>query len=76
VQGAGDTPLLEITIGQALEQAARRWGNADALVSVAQGIRWSWSELEHKADAMAAGFLALGLQPGDRIGIWSPNCAE
>jgi fatty-acyl-CoA synthase len=76
VQGAGGTPLLEITIGQALDQAARRWGNADALVSVAQGIRWSWSELAHKADAMAAGLLALGLQPGDRIGIWSPNCAE
>jgi fatty-acyl-CoA synthase len=76
VQGAGDTPLLEITIGQALDQAARQWGNADALVSIAQGIRWSWSQLAHKADAMAAGFLALGLQPGDRIGIWSPNCAE
>ena len=76
VQGAGGTPLLEITIGQALDQAARQWGNADALVSVAQGIRWSWSELAHKADAFAAGLLALGLQPGDRLGIWSPNCAE
>ena len=76
VKGAGGTPLLEVTIGQALDQAVQRWGNADALVSVAQGIRWSWSELAHKADAMAAGLLALGLQPGDRIGIWSPNCAE
>ena len=76
VKGAGGTPLLEITIGQALDQAVQRWGNADALVSVAQGIRWSWSELAHKADAMAAGLLALGLQPGERIGIWSPNCAE
>jgi fatty-acyl-CoA synthase len=76
VQGATGAPLLEITIGQALDQAAQRWGNADALVSVAQGIRWSWSELAHKADDMAAGLLALGLQLGDRIGIWSPNCAE
>ena len=49
------TPLLEITIGQALDQAARQWGNADALVSVAQGIRWSWSEMTHKADAVHGG---------------------
>ena len=76
VKGAGGPPLLETTIGQALDLAAERWGDADALVSVAQSLRWSWRELALRADAMAAGFLALGLQPGDRIGIWSPNCAE
>jgi len=68
--------LLEVTIGQALDRAAERWGERDALVSAAQGIRWSWRELAQRADAMAAGLLALGLEPGDRIGIWSPNCAE
>ena len=76
VKGATESPLLETTIGQALDQAAERWRDTDALVSVAQGIRWSWSELALRADALAAGFLALGLEPGDRIGIWSPNCAE
>ena len=76
VKGAGAPPLLEITIGQALDRAAERWGDADALVSVAQGVRWSWRELAQRADAMAAGLLALGLERGDRIGIWSPNCAE
>ena len=76
VKGAGEPALLEITIGQALDAAAERWGDADALVSVAQSVRWSWRELALRAEAMAGGLLALGLKPGDRIGIWSPNCAE
>ena len=76
VRGASKPPLIEITIGQALDQAAERWGDADALVSVAQGVRWGWRELATRANALAAGLQALGLVPGDRIGIWSPNCAE
>ena len=76
VKGEVEPPLLDITIGRALDLAAARWGDADAVVSVAQGLRWSWRELAVKADAVGAGLLALGLQPGDRIGIWSPNCAE
>ncbi|HEX7709865.1 MAG TPA: AMP-binding protein [Sphingomonadaceae bacterium] len=76
VTGACEPPLLEITVGGALDRAAEQWGEADALVSVAQGVRWSWRELARRADEMAAGLLALGLERGDRIGIWSPNCAE
>ena len=76
VKGQVEPPLLDITIGGALDLAAARWSDADAVVSVEQGVRWSWGELALKADAMAAGLLALGLQRGDRIGIWSPNCAE
>ena len=76
VAGSTESPLLEITIGQAVDRAAECWGDCDAIVSPAQGIRWSWRDLASKADAMAAGFLAIGLEPGDRIGIWSPNCAE
>jgi fatty-acyl-CoA synthase len=76
VTGASEPPLLDITIGQALDEAAARWGNADAIVSIAQGIRWSWRALALKSDAVAAGLLALGLERGDRIAIWSPNCAE
>jgi len=75
-KGASEPPLLETTIGQALDEAAERWGDADALVSCAQSVRWSWRELASRADAMAAGLLALGLQPGDRIAVWAPNCAE
>jgi fatty-acyl-CoA synthase len=76
VQGADEPPLLDITIGQALDRAAEQWGEADALVSVEQGVRWSWRELARRADELAAGLLTLGLERGDRIGIWSPNCAE
>jgi fatty-acyl-CoA synthase len=76
VKGAEAPPLLETTIGAALDAAAQRWGDADALVSVHQRIRWSWKALAAKAHDLAAGLVALGLAPGDRIGIWSPNCAE
>jgi len=76
VKGAEEPPLLDLTIGQAINRAASQWGDADALVSVAQGVRWTWHELARRADEMAAGLLALGLERGDRIGIWSPNCAE
>jgi fatty-acyl-CoA synthase len=76
VRGADAPPLLETTIGHALDDAAARWSGAEALVSAHQGIRWSWASLARQADAMAAGLLALGLEPGDRLGIWSPNCAE
>jgi fatty-acyl-CoA synthase len=76
VNGAAGAPLLSATIGQALERAAAVWADRTALVSRAQGIRWTWAELRDRADAFAAGLLALGLRRGDRIGIWSHNRAE
>ena len=76
VHGAVDEPLLGQTIGQALERAAATWADHTALISRAQGIRWTWRELRDRSDAFAAGLLALGLRPGDRIGIWSLNRAE
>jgi len=76
VIGATTPPLLTATIGQALENAAERYGAIEALVSVHQAIRWTYAELNAHADAFAAGLLALGLTPGDRIGVWSPNNAE
>lgn len=76
VHGAADAPLLGQTIGQALARAAADWADQPALIAPAQGIRWTWRELSDRADAFAAGLLALGLQPGDRIGIWSLNRAE
>jgi fatty-acyl-CoA synthase len=76
VHGAADEPLLGETIGQALDRAAAAWADRTALISRAQGIRWTWRELRGRADAFAAGLLALGLRRGDRIGIWSLNRAE
>ncbi|KYK46658.1 AMP-binding protein [Bradyrhizobium liaoningense] len=76
VCGISDAPLLGDTIGRSLDLAAQRWGNREALVSPSHGVRWTWSEFAERVDALAAGFLALGLERGQRIGIWSLNRPE
>ncbi|ANY19579.1 Long-chain-fatty-acid--CoA ligase [Tsuneonella dongtanensis] len=76
VVGAGSPALLECTIGEQFDRTAARWGDRDALVVAHQQVRWSWAELKRRVDALAAALLARGLEPGDRIGIWAPNCAE
>ncbi|MGY4432382.1 fatty-acyl-CoA synthase [Bradyrhizobium sp. F1.13.1] len=76
VCGISDTPLLGDTIGRSLDQAARRWSDREALVSPSHGVRWTWREFAERVDALAAGFVALGLERGERIGIWSLNRPE
>ena len=74
--GSGDTPLLGVTVGQLLDTAARRWPDNDALIVVDQGVRWNWRELRERARDFAAGLIALGLQPGERVGMLATNRAE
>jgi len=74
--GPTDVPLLDVTIGAALRNAAARWGTRLALVSRHQGLRWTWGEFDAEADRIATGLIARGVQAGDRVGIWAPNCAE
>ncbi|WP_063685841.1 AMP-binding protein [Bradyrhizobium stylosanthis] len=76
VCGVSDTPLLGDTIGHSLDNAVRRWGKREALVSPSHGVRWTWAEFAERVEALAAGFLALGLVRGERIGIWSLNRPE
>jgi fatty-acyl-CoA synthase len=76
VHGAGATPLVGDTVGQCLDRAAAAHGEREALVAPRQGIRWTWRELREQVDGFAAGLLALGLVPGDRIAIWAQNRAE
>jgi fatty-acyl-CoA synthase len=76
VIGATEPPLIEQTIGQALTAAAEKYGDHEAIVSVHQGVRISYNELNERAEALGAGLLSLGLEPGDRVGIWAPNCIE
>ena len=76
VSGASDEPLLGMTIGQALEQAAQRWPDRPALISPSHGVAWNWRELRQRARDLAAGLLALGLKRGERIGVWSLNRPE
>ncbi len=75
-RGTTTPPLQDCTIGQALDATVARHGDREALVVPHQGVRWTWRQLAQQADAVAAGLLAMGLQPGDRVGIWAPNCAE
>ena len=76
VHGVSATPLIGDTIGVHFDKAAARWGERDALIVRHQNVRWTYAELKTRVDALAAGLLALGLSPGDRIGIWSPNNSE
>ena len=74
--GGGGPPLLGLTVGGVLDNAAANWPDKDALVVVDQGVRWSWKELRDRARKLAAGLLDAGLEPGDRIGMLAPNRAE
>ena len=74
--GASATPLLGDTIGVHFDKAAARWPESEALVVRHQNVRWTYRALQSRVNAFAAGLLALGLEPGDRIGIWSPNNSE
>jgi fatty-acyl-CoA synthase len=74
--GASPVPLLGQTIGENLAETARRFPDADALVVVHQGVRVTYAEFDAEVDRVALGLLALRLEKGDRVGIWSPNCAE
>jgi fatty-acyl-CoA synthase len=76
VHGASSVPLLGDTIGGHFDKAVARWPDRDALLVPHQNVRWSYAELSKRVDALAGGLLALGLEPGDRVGIWSPNNAE
>ena len=76
VCGLSSMPLLGETIGAHFDGAAERWPDREALVVRHQNIRWNYAELQRRVDELAAGLLALGLEPADRVGIWSPNNAE
>jgi fatty-acyl-CoA synthase len=74
--GAFDEPLLGETIGANLERTIARVPDAEALVCLHQGIRYTYAEFGQAVDRLAAGLLAAGLRPGDRAGVWGPNRAE
>ena len=74
--GASARPLLGETIGEAFDRIVDRVPDGEALVVRQQHVRWTYRELQVRVDAFAAGLCALGLEPGDRLAIWSPNNAE
>jgi fatty-acyl-CoA synthase len=77
IDSGPDTPALPgTTIGAALDLAVQKWADHEALVSVEQQVRFTYRSLSDAVDRLARGLLARGVQRGDRVGIWSPNCAE
>ena len=76
VTGVTEPPLLDLTINDLLVQASEMQPDREALVSCHQNIRLTYAELDAQSDALAKGFVSLGLERGDRVGIWSPNNIE
>jgi fatty-acyl-CoA synthase len=74
--GASAQPLLGETIGDNLRRTAATYPASEALVDVPAGRRWTYSQLDADTDTLAAGLLTLGIDKGDRVGIWAPNCAD
>ena len=75
-RGASGVPLIEQTIGDFFAGMVARQPGREALVSVHQGRRYTYAELQVQAQRLASALLGQGLVPGDRVGIWSHNNAE
>ncbi|MFC3285141.1 AMP-binding protein [Litchfieldella rifensis] len=76
VSGISDTPLKGQTIGECFDETVERFPERDALLSLQQNLRYRWRELQTAVNEAARALLAVGVKKGDRVGIWSPNCAE
>src|SRR5215469_15521301 len=74
--GASSHRLLGETIGDNLRRIAATYPAREALVDVPTGRRWTYAQLDADTDTVGLGLLALGIDAGDRVGIWAPNCAE
>lgn len=74
--GTSTYPLLGYTIGEMLNRIARKYPRTDALVSVHQGIRYTYGEFLGRVNDLARGLMAIGVEKGDRVGIWAMNHAE
>ena len=76
VHGGSDQPLLGETIGACLDRIAKKFGDREALVVRHQNIRWTYAQLLKLTNNLAASLMRMGLEPGERVGIWSHNNAE
>ncbi|MCX7383605.1 MAG: AMP-binding protein [Alphaproteobacteria bacterium] len=74
--GISPTPLLNATLGACLDRAAETWPDREAVVVRDQAVRLTFAALHTEVERVAAGLIALGLVPGERVGLWSPNRVE
>ena len=76
IKGSTKEPLKELTIPQVFAETVAKYGPREAICLYDKKLRYSWNDLDRDVSSLAAGFLALGLEKGDRVGIWSPNRYE
>ncbi|SFC43941.1 fatty-acyl-CoA synthase [Marinospirillum celere] len=76
VSGTSDKPLLGMTIGDLFDQTVSEFPDNDALISRHQKLRYTYKELQQEVNRCARGLLKMGVQKGERVGIWSPNNAQ
>ncbi|MEO0727644.1 MAG: AMP-binding protein [Bacteroidota bacterium] len=74
--GTSSIPLLGMTIGEKFDAIVRQYPQNEALIVTHQHIRWTYQELQQEVNLCARALMACGLEKGDRVGIWAPNCAE
>ncbi len=74
--GTSDKPLLGTTIPETFDQTVAQYADREAVVSCHQNVRLTYRELAEKVNEVARSFIAMGLNKGDRLGIWSPNNVE
>ncbi|WP_275935519.1 AMP-binding protein [Thermogemmatispora onikobensis] len=74
--GPSDVPLLGLTIGDLFDQTVERFPDHPALIARHQGIRLTYRQLQAEVNRCARALMQLGIQKGERVGIWAPNCAE
>lgn len=76
VRGSDSVPLSQKTMFESLEDSTNKYGDRKALAVPFQNVSWTYEELKEKVESLALGLLAMGVEPGDRIGAWLPNLSE
>ena len=74
--GASTFPLMGMTIGEMVDSIAEKYPDTDAVVSMHQDIRWTYREFQEKVNTVARGLMGMGVDKGNRVGIWAMNHAE
>ncbi|KAF0875168.1 ACSF2 synthetase, partial [Crocuta crocuta] len=73
IQGLTRQRLINKTVGQCLEAIAQRVPDREALVVPQENVRLTFAQLKEEVDKAASGLLSIGLNKGDRLGMWGPN---
>src|SRR5438876_10131238 len=75
IHGVSNVPLIGQTISDLLDEVAAKFPTNEALVSVFENRRFTYAEFASEVDHLARALLSLGVRKGERLGIWSTNCA-